>query len=443
MKAVLPISFALTITSVVGLQAEVRTLVSPLAQADDEFGYSLAALGAGHVLVGDPYADLGEENAGAAYLFDLTGTLITAYTNPAPAAGDNFGHAVAGVGDSRVLISAWASDVSAYNAGIAYLFDVTGQLITTYTNPYPGNGTYFGYSVAAVGTNRVLIGSNADRAYLYDLEGNRLATCYNPTPETYDQFGAVVAAVGTNRLLVTAGNDSSILPGMGMAYLFDLAGALVTTFTNPTPAEFDSFGVSATGVGSDYVLIGATRDDAGAEDAGAAYLFDLAGHLITTYTNPAPAVGGWFGYAVAAVGNAQVLMSSYQGSGVSNTTCLYDLAGNLVTSFANPPPAQANRFGCAVASVGTDWVLVGAKDSSAAAPSAGAAFLFPLAPALAILLDPPGHATVSWQPNTPGWVLQETLSLSPAAWTNAPSGASNPVVVPATLPTTFYRLHKP
>ncbi|MHB8520431.1 MAG: hypothetical protein ACYDH9_06705 [Limisphaerales bacterium] len=44
---------------------------------------------------------------------------------------------------------------------------------------------------------------------------------------------------------------------------------------------------------------------------------------------------------------------------------------------------------------------------------------------------------------TPDFGLQETGSLSPANWTNSPSGATNPIIVPAALPTRFYRLFKP
>jgi hypothetical protein len=39
--------------------------------------------------------------------------------------------------------------------------------------------------------------------------------------------------------------------------------------------------------------------------------------------------------------------------------------------------------------------------------------------------------------------LQQSASLSPANWTNSPTGATNPILVPATLPTMFYRLVKP
>jgi len=67
----------------------------------------------------------------------------------------------------------------------------------------------------------------------------------------------------------------------------------------------------------------------------------------------------------------------------------------------------------------------------------------PGAPTLTIVPAAPGQATISWTPNTPGFVLQETWVLSPANWTNAPSGATNPITVPATLPTKFYRLFKP
>lgn len=65
------------------------------------------------------------------------------------------------------------------------------------------------------------------------------------------------------------------------------------------------------------------------------------------------------------------------------------------------------------------------------------------APTLTIVAAGPGQATVSWTPSTPGYILQETWVLSPANWTNSISGAANPIVVPAVVPTKFYRLFKP
>ncbi|MCL4789716.1 MAG: hypothetical protein KJ070_23540, partial [Verrucomicrobia bacterium] len=55
-----------------------------------------------------------------------------------------------------------------------------------------------------------------------------------------------------------------------------------------------------------------------------------------------------------------------------------------------------------------------------------------------------GQVLISWTPATgTNWILRESGSLAPANWTNAPSGATNPIVVPATLPAKFYRLFKP
>lgn len=64
-------------------------------------------------------------------------------------------------------------------------------------------------------------------------------------------------------------------------------------------------------------------------------------------------------------------------------------------------------------------------------------------PTLTIVSPTPDRATISWTPNPPGFVLQETWVLSPATWTNSPGGATSPVTVPATMPAKFYRLFKP
>jgi hypothetical protein len=64
------------------------------------------------------------------------------------------------------------------------------------------------------------------------------------------------------------------------------------------------------------------------------------------------------------------------------------------------------------------------------------------APMLTIVPAAPGQATISWSPATPGFVLQENPDLTATNWVNSPSGATNPIIVPATLPTKFYRVHK-
>jgi len=113
-------------------------------------------------------------------------------------------------------------------------------------------------------------------AFAQGAGANLLTTFTNPTPAAYDYFGRSVAAVGTSRVLIGAYRDSNTrASATGAAYLFNTNGTLVATFTNPTPAANDGFGFSVAAVGKDQVLIGTIFDDTGATDAGAAYLFDL------------------------------------------------------------------------------------------------------------------------------------------------------------------------
>ena len=103
-------------------------------------------------------------SAGAAYLFSIDGTLLTTFTNPTPALDDLFGSAVAAVGTNMVLVGAPGNDTGATNAGVAYLFNISGALLTTFTNPTPESDDNFGDAVAAVGTDKVLIGARHERA---------------------------------------------------------------------------------------------------------------------------------------------------------------------------------------------------------------------------------------------------------------------------------------
>jgi len=220
---------------------------------------------------------------------------ILAITNPTPAV-DGFGYSVAGVGTDKLVIGAYRDDVGAPDSGVAYLYDLNGTRLTTFTNPTPAFSDGFGWSVAGVGNDKVLVGANADSAgagaagaaHLFNLAGVRLATFTNPTPVANDQFGWSVAAVGSNMVVACAVSDNTGATDAGAAYLFDLNGSLLATFTNPTPQMGDNFGYSVAGVGADKVVVGANRDNTGAALAGAAYLFNTNGTLFRTFTNPTP-----------------------------------------------------------------------------------------------------------------------------------------------------------
>jgi len=113
------------------------------------------------------------------------------------------------------------------------------------------------------------------------------------------------------------------------------------------------------------------------------------------------------------------------GGGGTSTGGVYSVTGTI-----GQPDAGPTMTGGTFSIQGGFWALPVAVQTTNA-------------PVLLIVPSNPGLATLSWEPPTPGFILQETWSLSTANWTNSPSGSTNPIVVPATLPTKFYRLTKP
>jgi hypothetical protein len=113
------------------------------------------------------------------------------------------------------------------------------------------------------------------------------------------------------------------------------------------------------------------------------------------------------------------------GGGGTSTGGVYSVSGTIGQPDAGGPLTNGQY-----SVTGGFWALPIAVQTAAA-------------PLLTIVPAAPGQATISWAPATPGFVLQESALLTPANWTNSPSGAVNPITVPATLPTKFYRLRQP
>ena len=116
--------------------------------------------------------------------------------------------------------------------------------------------------------------------------------------------------------------------------------------------------------------------------------------------------------------------STMDGGGGMSTGGVYAVRGTI-----GQPDAGAMSGGTFTL-VGGFWALPGLAQT-------------PGAPTLYITNAAPGWATLWWNPPTPGFVLQEDLSLSSTNWIYSLSGATNPIVVPATLPAKFYRLRNP
>jgi hypothetical protein len=66
-----------------------------------------------------------------------------------------------------------------------------------------------------------------------------------------------------------------------------------------------------------------------------------------------------------------------------------------------------------------------------------------LVPTVAIANAGNGIVTVSWSPNTPGFVLQESTNLLSANWLNSASGTNNPATITNTAAFKFFRVFHP
>ena len=319
------------------------TIHNPTPQADDWFGFEVRGV-EDKILIAAENDSTGGDDSGSVYLFDTNGTLLTTIENPTPAENDGFGTRVLSF-DDKILVTAWKDDTLALDAGAVYLFDQQGNLIREFFSPLPEPRARFGRTIATVGDDKVLISAyredvggfrNSGAAYLFDLDGNLLQEYLNPTPNDRDFFSIGLAAIGEDRVVITAIEDPPNERG-GVAYIYDPEGNLEQTIPNPTPAVQDWFGRRITSVGEDRFLIGASFDDtAGLHNAGAAYLYDRDGELVDTFLPLDPSIEGHFSAGIATFDDLILIGSHFDGGGFTGPGAVY------VYAPATPIPGDYN-----------------------------------------------------------------------------------------------------
>ncbi|MCH8042671.1 MAG: tandem-95 repeat protein [Planctomycetes bacterium] len=364
-----------------------RTIVNPAPGRNAAFGSALSPLAGGRLVIGARFDDTRHGDQGAVYIFNVaTGALMQSPVDPPPLESDLFGTSVAATEDF-VFVGAPLDSTGANRAGSVYVFDAaTGQLLRRLQKPAVLANDEFGSSVAVVG-QYVAVGASRDNsdgdrvgaAYLFDPRtGDLLQTFANPTPETLDGFGQSLAAFGAD-VLVGAPNDNLGARETGAVYLFDSdTGDVIRTFENPTPSQNDGFGVSISVLG-DKILIGAWLDDAGAPNAGVAYLFDgNTGELLLTLLNPNPQQRDFFGISVALVGNLAIVGMNQNAFGAPDTSRVHIFdatTGQLLSSIANPTPEVHDRFGGTIAANDTHLFIAATGDDTASL-DAGALYVY-------------------------------------------------------------------
>jgi len=406
-------------------QSPAVTIINPTPAIGDQFGQAVAVVG-DCLLVGDPQDSTGDTYTGAVYLYNSTGALMRTFLNPTPANGYFFGRSLAAVGNDKVLTGAPFGNVpvDAPHPGAAYLFHTNGTLIRTFLRPPAGQArAYFGASVAALGTDRVVIGAYGDdragtdsgAAYLFRTNGTLLTTFTNPAPQNFESLGTALSVLGSDRVLIGAPTTP------GFALLFNTNGTMLARFNHPLPQSGGMFGLTVAALGTDLVAIGAPFANIMTPGGGEVFLFRTNGTLFGPgLGNPEAAQDDNFGRAIAAVGPDKLLVGSLNQARAQNigAAYLFSTNGTLLQTIRRPTTNDGWLFATALAAVTTDRVLIGA-------PGSNSAYVYDLRPTLNILKTATNATLISWPSPWNGWILKQNTNLNTTNWENPPEPVNN------------------
>jgi len=243
-----------------------------------EFGVSVALHGT-TAMIGAQQATIGaNEDQGAVYVFDNSGTEWTQsqkLTSSDGAAFDTFGNAVVFQGDTAI-VGAYGATVNnfAYQ-GTAYVFTRSNGTWSQAQKLAPDDGTdfnYFGYSVALDGTTAFIGADLLGAVYVFQQSGGTWSQTQKLTASDEglsDVFGYSVLVEGSTAFVGAYGNNGF----QGAVYVFTESGGTWTETQKLTADDGTSnayFGY-AIGVSGTTLIVGAWGD--GSNLQGAAYTF--------------------------------------------------------------------------------------------------------------------------------------------------------------------------
>ena len=299
--------------------------------------------------------------------------------DPVPEA--DFGRSVAIAGD-LVAVGAGGADVDSVDAGAVYLFKQHGLTYVPEAKlvaPDPTSGAEFGRAVAIQG-NMVIVGarfaqvgnsSTAGAAYVfrkYKGAWHFEEKIASPTPGNDDNFGRALAIQG-DVLVVTARKENLGASDVGAAYVFRYRGGrwmyqAKLTASNATPGAY--FGQSVA-IHGDVIAVGARNADPNA--AGAIYLFERSWNGWVETAKVIPPDGksdDQFAFTVAMTGDviaAGARRADLPGAKDAGAAYVFSLGWDSIDLVAKLTASDAkggDQFGQSIAIAG-DVIAVGAN----------------------------------------------------------------------------------
>jgi len=399
--ALLALAVSATVASA---QCEDAKLVARDGAGADLFGRAVA-LAEGRVLIGawldDEACPLDPDcNSGSAYIFDRTASgwveaaKLTASDGARKAL---FGIAVALDGDTAV-VGAQRAVVGGVERGAAYVFERRGAgwIETVRLRSRDGAAEdRFGASLAISGST-IVVGAPDHDATGYEDSGaayvfQRTATGWEQAAKllptvafTNDAFGAAVDIAGDTVLVGSPGEDHAG-DSSGSVYVFRRGPSGFEPEARLSAADadwHDGFG-GFVSVSGQRALVGASGDDEGGSNTGAAYVFERSG---TDWTQTAKLValdaesGDRFGSAGAIADGIAVVGAPFKDTTgfISGAAYVFVRGSSDWRHVARLVPEElvAGDFLGAAVAVRSRTVAVGARGDDNAGDQAGAAYLF-------------------------------------------------------------------
>jgi FG-GAP repeat protein/putative Ig domain-containing protein len=386
-----------------GVWTQQDKLTASDGAANDLFGFSVAIEG-DTAIIGAHLADVGVNvNQGAAYVFTRSGGVwseLQKLTAPDGAAGDLFGMSVALDAETAVIGAGGKLVRGDADAGAAYVFTLSGGMwvgIQILLPDIRGAGDFFGAAVALSG-DTVLIGSwgddigantNQGSAVVFARSGGMWSQQQKLTAADGadgDNFGLSVALSGDTAVIGATGDDINGAD-QGSAYIFSRSGATWSQqprLLDTLGGKDDKFGVPVA-ISGDTVLIGASFDDIdGNANQGSASVFVIRQGLAEQQKLTAAygAANDYFGDPVAICGDTVVVGASNNeigGNYAQGSVNVFVRGGATWTHqqrLTADDGAAWDTFGASVAISG-DTVIVGAVWASPGGNfEQGAAYVF-------------------------------------------------------------------
>ena len=330
----------------------------------DPGGFHSIAIRPDRIVAGAPQAEFAGPEKGTAYLFDAaTGQQLLRFDAGDAESFDWFGSSVT-LNDDVVLVGSPRHNEFAFMAdtGAAYVFSATtGQQLHDLTPADLGSGRRFGTSVSLSGDLAAIGAEGFEGAvYVFDVAaGSELRKLTASDGVNGDRLGGSVSISGA---LIAAGAryaDSQA----GAAYLFDAnSGAELLKLLPADGAAGDTFG-EAVAIDGDRVVVGAPRHDFNGERSGAVYIFDaVTGNELMKLVASDGVAHDRFGSSVAIHGPT-IVVGAPQADTVGNNAgvaYVFDLAtGQELDRLVGNQSSAWESFGRAISIWGDSVAVAG------------------------------------------------------------------------------------